>query len=164
MTAARKIPQNIAKELQRHVQSKSPKPRTGKAANNNDGSGDRRNKSLITLFGCVGFVGVTASLPLWFMKWIEPLNERDGVSQVVSQSFLFSFPTCDRINNYSSALILNSFLLTQRSWHRRRFVAERLITAAHGMLVKTLIGILEKAFEKQMKPILDYLLETIQTI
>lgn len=79
MTAARKISQNISKELQRHVQRQTKSRFQPGKGSFNDSTNGTSSKKLRTFFGCVGFVGLTASLPLWFMKWIEPLNERDGV-------------------------------------------------------------------------------------
>jgi len=79
MSAPRKIPQHIAKELQRHVKNKTSNPSRAWKGATNDGGGDVKGRPYLTLAGCVGFVAMTASLPLWFMKWIEPLNERDGV-------------------------------------------------------------------------------------
>ena len=78
MTGTRKIPHHVARELQRHVKNvKVNQAQGGKGRTANEDS-DLRGKSLLTLLGCVGFVGVTASSPLWLMKWIGPLNERDG--------------------------------------------------------------------------------------
>lgn len=63
--ASRKIPQNIARELKRHVQ----KPNS---SNNNNS-----NKKAKALLGCIAFTGMAAALPYYATKWIGNLNSRD---------------------------------------------------------------------------------------
>lgn len=82
MTASRKIPSHIARELARHVKPLKP---TSSGANStasrpteiyNETS--RINNTIKTVIGCFAFVSLTASIPFWAMKWIGPLNEKDG--------------------------------------------------------------------------------------
>ena len=72
MTTSKKIPSRIAKELARHI--KSPSKTISKSSSSSEGNGSK----LATVMGCFAFVGVTASLPFWAMKWIGPLNEKDA--------------------------------------------------------------------------------------
>ncbi len=77
MTASGKIPPHIARELARHV--KQPlKPLNSSSSRKSTSQGSDGGSKLTTVIGCFAFVGVTASLPLWAMKWIGPLNEKDG--------------------------------------------------------------------------------------
>jgi hypothetical protein len=78
----RKIPPHIARELARHVKQLRP---TSSGANstasratqmNNETS--NFNSKIKTVIGCFAFVSVTASIPFLAMKWIGPLNEKDG--------------------------------------------------------------------------------------
>eukprot|EP00558_Chaetoceros_sp_UNC1202_P011609 CAMPEP_0197239640 /NCGR_PEP_ID=MMETSP1429-20130617/6089_1 /TAXON_ID=49237 /ORGANISM="Chaetoceros sp., Strain UNC1202" /LENGTH=133 /DNA_ID=CAMNT_0042699095 /DNA_START=73 /DNA_END=471 /DNA_ORIENTATION=+ len=68
MTASRKVPEHIARELRRHV-----KPKPGQSNSSSSGNGSK----VSTLIGCAAFIGVTASMPLLAMKWIQPLSDRD---------------------------------------------------------------------------------------
>jgi len=81
MTASKKIPSHIARELARHVNPSKPsssftKSNVGSRINNvNESNNSSKTQTFIA---CFAFVGVTASLPFWAMKWIGPLNEKDG--------------------------------------------------------------------------------------
>ena len=79
MTAARKVPPHIARELARHVKPSKTSTTSSNRASFGGGSGSSNSNSKArTVIGCFAFVGVTASIPLWAMKWIGPLNEKDG--------------------------------------------------------------------------------------
>jgi hypothetical protein len=79
MTAARKIPPHIARELARHVKSSATKNTTNIGSRaNTGGNSDGGSGKLKTVAGCFLFVGVTASIPILAMKWIGPLNEKDA--------------------------------------------------------------------------------------
>jgi hypothetical protein len=84
MSAPSKIPPHIARELARHVKPTSNKTTTLSSQSrknnykNNNSNSNNNNKTMKTVVGCFAFVGVTASIPLWAMKWIGPLNEKDG--------------------------------------------------------------------------------------
>jgi len=81
MTRASKIPPHIARELARHVKSKSAKNPSTTTSRINTSKGNQSSK-FRTFVGCVTFVGVTASFPFLAMKWIGPLNEKDEVSHL----------------------------------------------------------------------------------
>ena len=81
MTASRKIPSQIARELARHVKPLKP---TSSGANSTASQATELynetsyfNNKIKTVIGCFAFVSLTASIPLWAMKWIGPLNEKD---------------------------------------------------------------------------------------
>ena len=83
MTASRKIPPHLTRELARHIQPRSKTQGSGNAtlssgSIDNNATWEKNNKKLVTIIGCFAFVGATASLPFWAMKWIGPLNEKDG--------------------------------------------------------------------------------------
>jgi hypothetical protein len=68
MVAGRKIPPHFARELKRHVT---------KQTQSTSSSASNTNSIMKTLFGCVAFGGVTASIPYFALQWISPLNDRD---------------------------------------------------------------------------------------
>jgi hypothetical protein len=68
MVAARKIPPHFARELKRHVI---------KQTQSSSSSTSHNNSTVKTLFGCVAFAGVTASIPYFALQWIAPLNDRE---------------------------------------------------------------------------------------
>ncbi len=82
MTASRKIPAHIARELARHVKKKTPPLSSsgGSSGNHNNRNNNTSTNTgkIKTVIGCFAFVGITAQIPLWAMKWIGPLNEKDG--------------------------------------------------------------------------------------
>ena len=77
---AQNVSKHVAKELRRHVK---PNQVTLK-----DTGGEKGRGNIKTLFCCVAFVGVTASIPLLAMHWIGPLNEKDEVSSFLSNKIL----------------------------------------------------------------------------
>mmetsp|Transcript_8415 Transcript_8415/g.12647 ORF Transcript_8415/g.12647 Transcript_8415/m.12647 type:complete len:157 (-) Transcript_8415:64-534(-) len=86
MTVTRKIPRHVARELARHVkkstpQLSSPPPSSSSSKNKywyDSKSNNVNTGKLKTVAACFAFVGITAQVPLWAMKWIGPLNEKDG--------------------------------------------------------------------------------------
>lgn len=73
MTASRKVPEHIARELKRHVQRNAKNSSGGRSGSN----GNDNKSHLSTFLGCAAFIGVTASVPFFAMHWIRPLSERD---------------------------------------------------------------------------------------
>lgn len=75
MTASRKIPTQLARELKRHVSPQSSSPSSSHRTVPHQ-SHDH-NRTVRTLMGCVAFAGITASIPYFAMRWIAPLSDRE---------------------------------------------------------------------------------------
>eukprot|EP00543_Licmophora_paradoxa_P004141 CAMPEP_0202451992 /NCGR_PEP_ID=MMETSP1360-20130828/10283_1 /ASSEMBLY_ACC=CAM_ASM_000848 /TAXON_ID=515479 /ORGANISM="Licmophora paradoxa, Strain CCMP2313" /LENGTH=164 /DNA_ID=CAMNT_0049070681 /DNA_START=35 /DNA_END=530 /DNA_ORIENTATION=- len=78
--ASRKVPDHVARELLRHVAKSSPKKKTPVTPSPSPSSKAQEEEGFsrsTVLMGCLGFLGLTSSIPFLAMQWIGGLNDRD---------------------------------------------------------------------------------------
>jgi hypothetical protein len=75
MSALKKLPPEVARELRRHV---SPRPLKTQQAAKELAEQQRKKSSGWVLAGCVAFTGTAFAIPFAAQQWIGNLNARDG--------------------------------------------------------------------------------------